>query len=186
MSDDRTRAAELADEIASGRITEGLGGRMMVTFDWGVDTDLIVHALRAYAAQPVAQADVIADIERMILYTSGEEHKPSWVGDLARTITEKYGLTQAPPVAPEGLRETIGRRLFERHYRRELFDAADCRDKFLEEAAAAISAITAAGFVIVPREPHNPCCFDIPGSGRIRGVDEPCRVCAALAAGEVK
>lgn len=30
---------------------------------------------------------------------------------------------------------------------------------------------------ILPQAPPNPCCFDIPGSGRVRGRDEPCAVC---------
>ena len=51
---------------------------------------------------------------------------------------------------------------------------------------AVLSAVARAGYDIVKRPAPWPCCFDITGSDRVRGRDEPCRVCPERAAIEVK
>ena len=89
---DRERAVELADMIETG-----FEHMATVTLGFSAGAD-VVRILRAFAAPPCATDDVIADIEMMILYASGVEHKPAWVGDLAREIIGRYRHFPAIPI----------------------------------------------------------------------------------------
>lgn len=74
--DVRFAAADIGEEVR----------RFPGATDWIIARAILAERERYAATELPTRRDVIADIELMILYASGVEHKPAWVPELARDI----------------------------------------------------------------------------------------------------